>query len=166
MPTICRLLQLSAAEATSLAAQPGNLNQSVASAKIYTGVYRYWHAIQYLLACHRPDSPQSQWLDLGQAVSAGTDDIPAARVLSPAEVKQLDTLLREIEPDALIPHYAADALDKAAIYPRTWVEWEEAFDPLGQVLEHYSYLREFVGTRASAGDGLLLYFEFLDEGTV
>ena len=104
MPTICRLLQLSAAEAASMAAQPGNLMQSVESAKIYTDVYRYWHAIQYLLVCHRPASPQIHWLDLGQAVSAGTEDIPAARVLPPAEVKQLDALLREIEPDELIPH--------------------------------------------------------------
>jgi len=45
-----------------------------------------------------------------------------------------------------------------------WTEWEETFDPLGQVLEHYSYLREFVGKRASAGDGLLFYFVFHDDG--
>jgi hypothetical protein len=166
MPTICRLLQLSAAEAASLAAQPGNLIQSVESAKGYTDVYRYWHAIQYLLIRHRPASPQINWLGLGQAVSAGTEDIPAARVLPPAEVKQLDALLQEIEPDDLIPHYAADALDKAAIYPRTWTDWEETFDPLGQVLEHYSYLREFVGKRATAGDGLLLYFVLLNDGSV
>jgi hypothetical protein len=166
MPTICRLLQLSGAEAASLAAQPGNLNQLIESGRNHSDVYRYWHAIQYLLVRHRPNSPQAHWLDLGQAVSAGSEDIPAARVLSPAEVKQLDALLREIEPDELIPHYAADALDKAAIYPRTWTEWEETFDPLGQVLEHYSFLQEFVGKRASAGDGLLLYFEFLKDGMV
>lgn len=166
MPTICRLLQLSAAEAASLVAKPETLTQAVASAKIYSDVYRYWHAIDYLLAQHRPDSPQAHWLNLGQAVSDGTDDMPAARVLSPAVVKQLDALLGEIEPEALFPHYAADALDAAAIYPRTWVEWEETFDPLGQVLEHYYFLKEFAGQRASAGDGMLLYFTFLEEGTV
>jgi hypothetical protein len=160
------LLQLSAADAASLAAQSGNLIRSVESGKIHSDVYRYWHAIEYLLALHRPDSPQIKWLGLGQPVSAATEEIPSARVLAPAEVKQLDVLLREIEPDELIPHYAADALDAAAIYPRTWVEWEETFDPLGQVLEHYSYLREFVGKLASNGDALLLYFAFLKEGTV
>jgi len=159
------MFQLSAAEAESLAAQPGNLIQAVESAKIYTDTYRYWHAMEYLLVRHRPDSPQMPWLSLGQAVSPGTGDIPAARVLSPSEVKQLDALFREIEPDELIPHYAADALDQAAIYPRTWREWEETFDPLGQVLEYYSYVREFIGKRASAGDGILLYFAFLNDGS-
>jgi hypothetical protein len=43
---------------------------------------------------------------------------------------------------------------------------EETFDPLGQVLEHYSFLREFTMKCASSGQALLLYFELLDEGSV
>ena len=73
MPTICRLLQLPPDDAAALPSQPGTLTQSVDSAKIYSDVYRYWHAIQYLLVHHRPGSPQINWLDLGQAVSAGTE---------------------------------------------------------------------------------------------
>jgi hypothetical protein len=77
-------------------------------------------------------------------------------------VKQLDATIRDIEPDALSDHYEADALDEAKIYPRTWVEWEETFDPLGQVLEHYSYLQFSTKQCASAGDSLVLYF--VDDG--
>jgi hypothetical protein len=79
-------------------------------------------------------------------------------VLSPQLVAALDATIRDIDPDALIPHYDAAALDDAGIYPRTWVEWEETFDPLGQVLEHYSYLQFSAKQCASAGDSLVLYF--------
>jgi uncharacterized protein DUF1877 len=165
MPTICRLLQLLPDQATALVAQPSTLARAVASAKIYSGVYRYWDGIQYLLARHRPDSAAATWLSLGSAVSAATDAVPAARVVTPQEVMQLDAVLREVPPDDLLPHYEADALDQAGIYPRTWTDWEETFDPLGQVLEHYSFLQMFVAKRAAASDALLLYFEPLDDGS-
>jgi len=165
MPTICRLLRLPPERAASLIAQPGDLSQSVESAKIYTDVYRYWHAIQYLLAQHRPTSPAATWLSLGQGLSTGTRDVPAARVLRPEEVALLDSALRDIEPEDLIPHYEGEALDQADIYPRRWKAWEETFDPLGQVLEHYSFLQSFARTCAAAGDALLLYFVFVDDGS-
>src|SRR5262245_1069993 len=128
MPTVCRLLELSPDRATSLAAHPEELPHAVESATIYSGVYRYWHAIQYLLAQHSPASPAANWLGLGQAVSTSTEEIPAARVIPPAEVSQLDAVLREIEPDDLIPHYEASDLDEAGVYPRCWEDWEETFD--------------------------------------
>jgi Domain of unknown function (DUF1877) len=166
MPTICRLLQLLPDEATALVAEPSTLAQAVKSAKIYSDVYRYWDGIQYLLAQHRPTSVAAKWLSLGAAVSAATDAVPAARVVTPQEVTQLDAVLREVPPDDLIPHYEADALDQAGVYPRTWTAWEETFDPLGQVLEHYSFLQMFVAKRTADGDALLLYFEPLDDGSV
>ena len=166
MPIICRLLAVRADQAATLGAQPAGLTQAVESAKIYSDVYRYWHAIEYLLAQHSATSVAGKWLRLGEAVSPAAEDIPAARVIAPAGVKELDAALRPIEPDDLIPHYEADALDQAGVYPRTWVVWEETFDPLGQVLEHYSFLREFAAKRAAAGDALLLYFVFVDEGSV
>jgi uncharacterized protein DUF1877 len=166
VPTICRLLELSRERATSLIAEPTTLAQSVASAKIYTDVYRYWHAIQYLLAQHSPGSVAGNWLGLGQALTTAAAEIPAARVLLPEEVAQLDAVLRHIEPDDLIPHYEADALDQADVYPRSWKVWEETFDPLGQVLEHYYFLQSFASKCAAAGDALLLYFVPLDDGSV
>jgi hypothetical protein len=166
MPVVCRLLEFSSTHADSLVARPGDLVQSVESIKIHSDVHRYWHAIEFLLSRHRPESPAAKWLGLGQPVSTGIGEIPAARVLMPAEVVQLDTELREIEPDDLIPYFEADDMDKAGVYPKTWKQWEETFDPLGQVLEHYSFLREFVRKCASAGDALLLYFLFVDDGSM
>ena len=166
MPTICRLLQLSPDQADALVAQPQTLAQAVASANTHSDVYRYWHGIQYLLARHRPDSAAANWLSLGRPVSAATAAVPSARVVTPQEVAQLDAVIREIQPDDLIPDYDALALDQAGVYPRTWVEWEETFDPLGQLLEHYSFLQMFVAKRAAAGDALLLYFEPMADGSV
>ena len=166
MPTICRLIQLSPDDAASLLASPDSLSNRVRSASARSDVYRYWHAIEFLLAQHRPGSAAATWLALGTAVSAATADIPGARVVSAGEVQELNGHLRDIQPDDLIAHYDAAALDAAQIYPATWQAWEENFDPLGQVLEHYFFLQQFTAQRAEPGDALLLYFDVLAEGSV
>jgi Domain of unknown function (DUF1877) len=166
MPTICRLIRLSPDEATSLVANPVSLSRQVGAATIYGDVYRYWHAIEYLLAQHRPGTAAAGWLAMGTLVSEAREDVPGARVLSSAQVEELHAELRSIEPDDLIAHYDAAALDAARVYPITWQEWEEDFDPLGQVLEHYSFLQQFVSGCAQAGAAALFHFDVLPEGTV
>ena len=166
MPTICRLIQLSPDEAATLVANPATLTTGVGSATIYSDVYRYWHAIEYLLAEHRPGSAAANWLTAGATVSASTADVPSARVLSAAQVQDLDAELRHIQPHDLIAHYDASALDAAQVYPATWQAWEEDFDPLGQVLEHYFFLQQFTEKCAMAHAALLLYFDVLAEGAV
>lgn len=166
MPTICRLIELSADDASSLLAAPDSLPSRVGSAKRSSDVYRYWHAIEYLLAQHKPGSHAASWLSSGKSVSGAVGEIPGARVLSAAQARQLEADLRDIPPDALAGHYDAAAMDAAQVYPATWEEWEEDFDPLGQVLEHYSFLQQFVAQCAQSDAALLLYFDFLPEGEV
>ena len=166
MPIICRLLELPADTASQLRASASHLAGAIGSAKSHSDVYRYWHAIEYLLTRCAPTSSSARWLNAGMAVSPASGETPAARVLSPNEVAELDLLLRDIDPERLIPHYDAAALDAAAVYPGTWREWEETFDPLGQVLEHYSFLQHRARSCAEAGNSLLLVFEELAEGTV
>jgi hypothetical protein len=166
MPTICRLIQIPPPEADALLADPRLLGATLEGARVHSDVYRYWDAMQYLLARHRPDSAAATWLGLGTAVSTATEAIPAARVVLPDAVRQLSRELAEIEPEALLSYYDADALDQAGVYPGCWKEWEETFDPSGQVLEHYSFLQQFTRGCASGGQALLLHFEALDEGTV
>jgi len=103
---------------------------------------------------------------MGTTVAPASADIPSARVLSNVQVQEIDAELRHIPPDDLIPHYDAPALDAARIYPVTWRAWEEDFDPLGQVLEHYSFLQQFAARCAKANAAVLLYFDRLAEGTV
>ena len=166
MQTICRLIQLVPEEAEGLVADPASLPLHRKAAKIYSDVYRYWHAIEYLLARHRPGSVAARWLTVGTTVSPDSGSIPGARVLSPAQVQELNTDLRDIQPEDLAEHYDAGALDAARVYPGTWQEWEEDFDPLGQVLEHYSFLQQFASKCATANAALLLHFEELAEGSV
>ena len=60
----------------------------------------------------------------------------------------------------------AAALDAAHVYPVTWQLWEETFDPLGQVLEHYWFLQQFASQCAATGSAALLYFEAIAEGQI
>jgi len=166
MPTICRLIQLTPETAARLVADPETLPDVVQAKGYKSDVYRYWHAIEYLLAKHQPGSVAATWLTLGTPVSDATAEIPSSRVVTPAEVGSLAAELSEIPPDDLFPHYDAAALDAAGVSPATWVAWEEDFDPLGQVLEHYAFLQEFTGRTATDGKAMLLRFEFLEEGSV
>ena len=166
MPIVCRMLELPAEPASQLQADAARLPDAIKSAKVYGDVHRYWHAIEYLLARHAPTTPAARWLSAGTAVSAASGAVPAARLIPASEVAQLDQLVQGIAPEELIPHYDAAALDAAAIYPGTWREWEETFDPLGQVLEHYSFLQFRTRSCVEAGNALLLVFQEVAEGAL
>lgn len=162
MPIICQLTALPAEPAAALLADPGRLATTLASAQRYTGVYRYWHGIHHLLSLH---TPPADLLGQGLPVSAADGDIPAARLLDLRQVQALDAALQEISPESLAEQYDAGVLDAAGIYPRCWEAWEESFDPLGQLLEHYFYLQSFAHECATEGRSLLLSFSFLNDGS-
>ncbi len=159
MAVICRLLQIAPAVAEGLSATSGSVAQAIASSEVYSGVYRYWDGIAFLLARHRPGSVAGLWRELGKQVSSATERVPGARVISPGDVAALDRELQAIQPEDLADHYDAAALDEAGISPRCWMEWEETFDPLGQVLEHYTFLQFSTKGCAEAGNALLVYYE-------
>jgi hypothetical protein len=124
-------------------------------------VYRYWDAIRFLLSQHAPDSIGARWLQLGDAVGEPTDGLPVARLVGPDQVAALGEGLKAIDPDALARHYDATAFDEAGVYPGTYVEWEEDFDPLGQILEHYSFLQEF--TSRTGADRAWMVLKFAEQ---
>ena len=166
MPVICRILELPAELARQLQTNASRLPDAIKSARNRSDVYRYWHAIEYLLTEHAPAAPAARWLTAGTTVSAASGEIPAARLIPASEVAELDRLLQGIDPEHLIPHYDAAAMDAAGVYPGTWQKWEETFDPLGQVLEHYSFLQFCARDCAKSGNSLLLVFEELAEGAI
>ena len=166
MPVVCRMLELPAELARQLQTNASRLPDAIKGGKNRSDVYRYWHAIEYLLTQHAPAAPAVRWLNAGTTVSAPSGEIPAARLIPASEVAELDRLLQGIDPEHLIPHYDAAALDAAGVYPGTWQKWEETFDPLGQVLEHYSFLQFCARGCAKSGNSLLLVFEELEEGAI
>lgn len=168
MTIICRTIRIGPSQSAALAAGALSLAEAVASSRAYSDVYRYWDGIAFLLARHVSDGPARRWRELGTAIRSERDRqgdaqaSPPPQHLSAADVKALADALAQIEPDALAPHYDAVAMDTAGVYPQCWVRWEETFDPLGQLLEHYHFLQQVTRSGASAGDGLLLVYE--DDG--
>ena len=132
------------------------------SARTYSDVYRYWHAIEYLLAQHRAATPAVQWLSLGQAVSMAAEEVPAARVILPAEVAQLDAALRDIEPEALSPHYERRCPGSSGHLPPPLEGMGGNLRSVGAGSGALLFLQNSVKRCASAGDALVLYF--VDDG--
>lgn len=163
MTIVCRLIRLSPEVAEELSRSPGSLALAVSSADTYSDVYRYWAAIEFLLLQHRKDSGYVGFLSLGNMVNPESGARPSSRVIGVALLKALAGELANIEPEDLVGYYDPVVMDAAGVYPSSWVEWEETFDPLGQVLEHYHFLREFSLSTAQGGDALLLHFEESDD---
>ena len=166
MEIICWMHELPVKSGGELKDIASQLPDIIKSAKNRSDVYRYWHAIEYLLTQHSPESQSARWLSLGSAVSSSAGAKPGVRLIPSIEVASLHQLIQGIEPEDLIPYYDAAALDGAAIYPATWREWEETFDPLGQILEHYSFLQHMARHCAEAGNSMLLVFEEVPDGGV
>lgn len=151
MPIICRLL--------SVPSDLTSLDKILSESKNYSDIYRYWDGIHFLLK-----KSGVQFLELGSEISSSETRKP--RLLSKDEVQSFSNAISNIEPDSLAQYYDSKEFDENGVYPELWVSWEEDFDPLGQTLEHYSFLRDFANNCAKRGEGMLLYFTFLDEGSV
>jgi hypothetical protein len=160
----CKVVKVSLDQIPAQTLSPVEEERLLESAGDSTDTYRYWHAINYLLACHSPDSPAASWVSPLPADLRDSEMIPPSRLLLAPEVVGLADSLQKIEPDDLIERYDARAMDEAGIYPKCWQEWEESFDPLGQVLEYYSYFREFISRCATTGDALLFHYYNYDDG--
>lgn len=162
MPIICRLISVADEDVERLKSAPGDLAAYVANAKFYTDVYRYWHAIDHLLRRH---GAASTILDDGTPIGAASDGVPASRLFDADQVRRLDTALSAFAPEVLATAYDPADLDGADVYPAQWTAWEEEFDPLGEILEHYTFLQYFAAERAKHGDALLFHFVFKRDET-
>jgi hypothetical protein len=122
-----------------------------------TGLDRYWHGVQYLLAGRAKGvrGPLA-WLT-GGGEALGRTPAGPVRYLSPAQVKQLSVALARVEPDELGDDtYDEAAMDAAEVYPGRWVRDGRTFDPLGTMRELYSSLRTFLARQAQADNGVAI----------
>jgi len=120
-----------------------------------TGLDRYWHGVQYLLAGRAKGvrGPLAWFTSGGEKVGRTPGGV--VRYLSPEQVRQLSTVLAEVEPDDLGDDvYDEAAMDAAGVYPGRWVRSGETFDQLGTMRELYSYLQAFLARQARAGNGV------------
>lgn len=122
-----------------------------------TGLDRYWHGVQYLLTGRAKGvrGPLAWFTSGGEKV--GRTPGAAVRYLSPEQVRQLSTVLAEVEPDDLGDDvYDEAAMDAAGVYPGRWVRSGQTFDPLGTMRELYAYLQAFLAQQAKAGNGVAI----------
>ena len=145
------------ARAERLRGDPGAVTRLREGEREETGLDRYWHGVQYLLAGNAKGvrGPLA-WLTEGGEKLGRTPGGPV-RYLSPEQVRHLSTAVAEVEPDDLGDDvYDEAAMDGAGVYPGGWVRSGQTFDPLGTMRELYAYLRSFLARQVRAGNGVAI----------
>ena len=118
---------------------------------------KMWHGLQWILSgsIGITAAPASRIILGGKEVGANLD-YGKPRYFSPAEVKQIATLLSSISVADLRKNYSAKAMDAAKVYPDDWREWErEGEDVFGGLLVNFNQLLRFYQTAASAGHAVM-----------
>jgi len=165
----CRLVALDSSSADALLSDHGSLPKVVESARRYQGLDFYWAPIHFLLTQASQEPAAGALITGGKAIgkSPGATEtgiaIPASRMWTADFVKVLQGILGPMEPEALIPHFDPAAMDAAEVYPMNWVEVCEENDLIGNALEYFSYLREFVATQARTKSAALIYY-YVEDG--
>lgn len=164
MPIICRLLGLEADAATELSRDHNTLQNHVLRCDTHTELYWFWHAIDHLLA-EVEAPPASHCLRSGGIELPGDPGLPATRLHLNAPMQKVAAALKEVAPEALFAGYDAATMDAARIYPERWAELDEEHDIIGDLLEHYHFLREFAVERAAQGQAMLVLYERREDET-
>jgi hypothetical protein len=164
MPIICRLLGLTADEAATLERDHTALPEVVAQSNNHTEVYWFWHGIDHLLA--EVEAPTAaHCLRAGGIEMGATLEMPPARLHLAPSLRKINTALGEVAPEALFAGYDPATMDAAHVYPELWAELDEEHDIIGDLLEHYSYMQDFVANRIEADGALLVVYERRDDET-
>src|SRR5262245_45891124 len=127
------------AGAERLSSDPSSVRRLREGSREETGLDRYWHGVQYLLAGRAKGirGPLAWFTTGGEKLGRTPGGV--VRYLSPPHVKQLSAVLAEVPPDDLGDDvYDEAAMDAAGVYPANWVRSAQTFDPLGTMRELYA----------------------------
>lgn len=114
-----------------------------------------WHGIHYLLTGSGEPTRDIGSLAIFGGREVGNDlGYGPARLLSPAEVKEVARVLKELSLEKLSSRYDPKKMEKLQIYPDIWVrDGKDAFDYLA---EYYRKLSVFYEKAAASGSAMLL----------
>lgn len=117
-------------------------------------VDKAWHAIHFLLTgtAYEGNGPLFNVIMGGEELDDTDNGYGPARILTPAEVKEVNKALEHIPPAELQKRFSAKKLKEADIYPEIW----DDEDGLEYVITHYEQLRDFYKNAAEAGNGMVL----------
>lgn len=116
-------------------------------------VDKAWHAIHYML-CGEPYEGKEPGVlvIMGGAEMGDENEYGPARGLTPAQVKEMASLLASLPPAEFAKRYAPAAMDAADIYPRIWVR--DGAQALDYILLHYKALSAYYRDMAAKGRGV------------
>jgi hypothetical protein len=114
-----------------------------------------WHGIHYLLTGSGNPTRDVRSLAIFGGKEVGDDlGYGPARLLSPAEVKEIARVLKDESVEKLSSRYDPKKMEKLQIYPEIWVrDGKEAFDYLAK---YYRKLAAFYEKAAASGSAMLL----------
>jgi hypothetical protein len=164
MPIICRLLGLNPTEAATLERDHSALSTIVSQSGNHTEVYWFWHGIDHLLSEVEAPAP-AHCLRRGGIELGAAPELPSARLHLAPTLPKINTALGEVAPEALFAGYDPATMDAAHVYPERWAELDEEHDIIGDLLEHYSYMQDFIANRIAPGGALLVVYERRDDET-
>lgn len=118
-----------------------------------------WHAIHFLLtgAAAEGDWPEG-FIVSGGAEIPGTDmGYGNARILTPAQVGEVNEVLRELDAEALHERYNPDKMDELSIYQApTPGDETAARSDWTYFVSNYSRLRKFIAAAAEKDMGVVI----------
>lgn len=141
------------AVAARLRRQPEGLHALLDGPREETGLDRWAHGVQFLLA----GKARGVRGPLALLTTGGEKLGRSARWLSPEQVTALSKLLDDTAPDDLGDDtYDPARLDAERVAPGGWVRAAEETDRLSQMRELYAYLREHLSRQRKARKGVLV----------
>lgn len=118
-----------------------------------------WDGIIYLLTGQNSSSghPLSKVIFSGQLIDKEQDlGTGPAHYLLPAQVQELHTTLREIQPEMLKARFNAAEMKANSVYPGNAWEQEGTDDYL---VEYFELLQEIIAVAARNGDALITFIQ-------
>jgi hypothetical protein len=142
-------------------ADAARLGDPASAAKVLTdapsvSLEKAWHGLHYLMtgSAWEGDGPLSFLLQGGEALADEDEEDGPPRLLSPAEVQELDAALTPLTEDALWSRFDPEAMEADDIYPNIWDEAEE--DLKEEYLHYFRELKTLVRRAKDDGKGLVV----------
>jgi hypothetical protein len=118
-----------------------------------------WHGLQYLMTgtAWEGTAPLDFLVRGGEDVGDIPSDEGTARIIPPAQVKQLSETLQGLSLDALRRRFDAGKMQQLDIYPGLWDEPADDLDPLDELISYFAELRKFVSQVSQRGHAVLVH---------
>lgn len=119
-------------------------------------IRKAWHGIHFLLTgeCYSNESPLAMAIFGGTEIGEDVED-STTRYLTPEQVKEIATALRDVSKEDLAQRYVPSAFEENNIYP-TEIWKSEGNQALEYLLNYYELMVAFYQSVAVRGEAVLI----------